>query len=206
MKVLNLYSGLGGNRKLWEGVEVTAVELDPTVAKFYQDHFPDDIVIVGDAHQYLLDNHQAFDFIWSSVPCPTHSRARFWASKGGRYDAVYPDMQLYQEVIFLDHFYEGKWVVENVNPYYKPLIQPTAKIGRHLFWASFPIAAIGFEDADIQGGTRGDWQELHGFNIEGYQFNQRTDKILRNCVNPELGNHIFNESQREGLFTLSEIA
>ena len=29
MKVLNLYCGIGGNRKLWEDVEVTAVELDP---------------------------------------------------------------------------------------------------------------------------------------------------------------------------------
>lgn len=26
IKVLNLYAGIGGNRKLWEGVEVTAVE------------------------------------------------------------------------------------------------------------------------------------------------------------------------------------
>ena len=28
IKVLNLYSGLGGNRRLWDNCEVTAVELD----------------------------------------------------------------------------------------------------------------------------------------------------------------------------------
>lgn len=42
MKVLNLYSGLGGNRKLWEDVEVTSVELDPEIARIYKKYFPGD--------------------------------------------------------------------------------------------------------------------------------------------------------------------
>src|SRR5680860_1285631 len=83
MDVLNLYAGIGGNRKLWTDCDVTAVEWDEETAKVYQDYFPNDKVIVGDAHQYLLDHYKEFDFIWSSPPCPTHSRARFWASKGG---------------------------------------------------------------------------------------------------------------------------
>ena len=33
MKILNLYAGLGGNRKKWEGHEITAVELNPAIAK-----------------------------------------------------------------------------------------------------------------------------------------------------------------------------
>ena len=74
MKVLNLYACLGGNRLLWDNCEVTAVELDPELARMYQERFPNDTVIVADAHQYLLDHYKEFDFIWSSPPCPTHSR------------------------------------------------------------------------------------------------------------------------------------
>ena len=85
IKVLNLYACLGGNRYKWpsELIEVTAVELDPECIRLYKERFPNDTVIQADAHQYLLDNYKSFDFIWSSVPCPTHSRARFWNSKGG---------------------------------------------------------------------------------------------------------------------------
>ena len=37
LKVLNLYAGIGGNRKLWENVEVTAVEIEPDIATVYQE-------------------------------------------------------------------------------------------------------------------------------------------------------------------------
>ena len=40
MKILNLYSGIGGNRKLWEGHDITAVRSDPDIAKIYNDFFP----------------------------------------------------------------------------------------------------------------------------------------------------------------------
>jgi DNA (cytosine-5)-methyltransferase 1 len=98
MKILNLYACLGGNRYKWnevnEDIEITAVELDPEAARLYQERFPNDTVIVADAHQYLLEHYKEFDFIWSSPPCPTHSRARYWNSSN--YDTttepVYPDM------------------------------------------------------------------------------------------------------------------
>jgi len=128
MKILNLYACLGGNRYKWNDVKsdikVTAVELDTELAKLYQERFPNDKVIVSDAHQYLLDHYKEFDFIWSSPPCPTHSRARYWKSSNydTTTDAVYPDMKLYQEIIFLEHYFKGKYVVENVIPYYEPLI------------------------------------------------------------------------------------
>ena len=54
VKILNLYACLGGNRAKWDevaDVEVTAVELDPELAKLYQERFPNDKVIVADAHQ-----------------------------------------------------------------------------------------------------------------------------------------------------------
>jgi len=146
MKILNLYACLGGNRYRWDEVakeanieiEVTAVELDPELARMYNERFPSDIVIVADAHQYLLDNYKDFDFIWTSPPCPTHSRIRFGQANSDRenYNPVYPDMTLYQEIIFLDNYYKGKYVVENVIPFYEPLI-PAKKRGRHLYWTNF---------------------------------------------------------------------
>ena len=144
MKILNLYACLGGNRYKWnevkEDIEVTAVEWDEELAKLYQERFPNDKVIVADAHQYLLDHYKEFDFIWSSPPCPSHSRARYWNSSN--YDTktpgIYPDMKLYQEIIFLQHYYKGKYVVENVTPYYEPLISAKKK-GRHLYWTNFNL-------------------------------------------------------------------
>ena len=196
MKALNLYAGLGGNRKKWDDVEVTAVEINPEIARFYKDHFPEDEVIVADAHQYLLDHFKEFDFIWSSVECPTHSRVRFWGSKGGRIKPAYPDMSLYQEIIFLKHYFDGLWVVENVVPYYNPLIMGR-KIGRHMFWANFHISVANFKEADINRGSRDEWSLLHGVNIKGYSFGVRTDKILRNCVHSDLGLHILNCARKK---------
>ncbi len=46
MKILNLYAGIGGNRAIWgNNHEITAVELDPEIAKAYLDRFPSDTVI-----------------------------------------------------------------------------------------------------------------------------------------------------------------
>src|SRR5690606_38846063 len=131
MKILNLYAGIGGNRKLWgDEHEITAVEWDQETANVYQDYFPNDKVIVGDAHQYLLDHFKEFDFIWSSPPCPTHSDIRRCGVHSGQCEALYPDMGLYQEIILLQNFapVDVKWLIENVRPYYDPLIPPTKKL------------------------------------------------------------------------------
>ena len=113
MKILNLYAGIGGNRKLWEDVEVTAVEIDPKIAKIYQDFFPQDKMVIGDAHQYLLEHFEEYDFIWSSPPCPSHSVCSHFLKGQGVYR--YPDMKLYEEIIFLKHVFKGKYCVENVD-------------------------------------------------------------------------------------------
>ncbi|MSQ80035.1 MAG: DNA cytosine methyltransferase, partial [Flavobacteriaceae bacterium] len=107
VRVLNLYAGIGGNRKHWENVEVTAVENNESIAKIYQDFYPNDKVIVADAHQYLQDNFMNYDFIWSSPPCPTHSRMRFKAYCNGKGKALFPDMKLYEEILFLQQYTKG---------------------------------------------------------------------------------------------------
>ncbi len=198
LKILNLYCGIGGNRKLWgDKYEITAIENVPEIAKIYQDFFPKDKVIITDAHQYLLEHFEKFDFIWSSPPCTSHSRARMWGWKNdNRVKKLYPDMKLYAEILFLQHYFNGKWIVENVIGYYKPLIEPK-KIGRHYFWSNFSIREIKHEKSDIHKGTIKTWEEkiglsLYGINLGGH----RKDSILRNCVEPELGLHIIQEVLR----------
>ena len=191
MKVLNLYAGIGGNRKLWIDCEVTAVENVPMIAEAYQDLFPDDKVVVADAHQYLLDHYKEFDFIWSSPPCPTHSDIRRMGVGAGMYDAEYPDMALYQEIILLKQFFKGKWVVENVKPYYEPLV-PAKEIERHLFWTNFDITHREFNNKRKHRQIKGS-AEVYGFDLSKYKLPNKRE-ILRNMVNPELGLYIFNQA------------
>ena len=207
MKILNLYACLGGNRYKWnevkEDIEVVAVEWDEELAKLYQDRFPNDTVIVADAHQYLLDHYQEFDFIWSSPPCPTHSRARF--SRRNTTTPIYPDMKLYQEIIFLDKWVKGKYVVENVIPYYQPLI-PAQKRGRHLYWTNFNLPNdLNERKASIMEGKNEvqKWCEFHNFDFTKYKGKQRTDKIARNLVDYEAGKTIFETAL--GIITKSDI-
>lgn len=196
MKVLNLYSGIGGNRKQWQNVEVTAVEYNEEIAGIYKDHFPNDTVIVADAHEYLLKHYKEFDFIWSSPPCPTHSRARYWGSKGGTCEVMYPDWKLWQEILFLKHYAGCKWVIENVIPFYEGdiFLQPSVELQRHLFWSNFVIKPLEFEREQVINTTK-PTDTVFGFNISKYKINHRKDQILRNLVNPELGLYIFEQAQ-----------
>jgi DNA (cytosine-5)-methyltransferase 1 len=200
MKVLNLYACLGGNRYKWDEVaieagiemEVTAVELDPEAARLYQERFPNDIVIVADAHQYLLDHYKDFDFIWSSPPCPSHSRARNYNTK---YKAIYPDMKLYEEIILLETRYKGKYCVENVIPYYEPLIA-AQKRGRHLYWTNFILPncinerKLNFSFGNSANETK-KLCEFHDYDFYKYKGEQPRDKMARNLVDYEAGRTIF---------------
>jgi len=194
MKVLNLYAGIGGNRKLWEDVEVTAVEIDEKIAGIYQDFFPDDKMVIGDAHQYLLDHYKEFDFIWSSPPCPTHSKMRRWLTmQKEATKPVFPDMTLYEEIIFLRSYFEGKHCVENVSSYYTPLIKPQ-EIGRHYYWANFMIREFKPKDKRvIRDRTWQELQEIYGFDISKYDGIDKR-KTLRNCVEPEIGQLILDSA------------
>jgi DNA (cytosine-5)-methyltransferase 1 len=208
MKILNLYACLGGNRYKWDEVaqdanieiEVTAVEWDEDLARLYQERFPNDIVIVADAHQYLLDHYKEFDFIWSSPPCPSHSRARYWNSSNYETttEAIYPDMMLYQEILFLQHYYKGKWIIENVIPYYEPLIQ-AKKIGRHLYWTNFILPNnLNERKYRISGNKQNPQKDelknlcvFHDYDFQNYKGKQSVIKIARNLVDYEAGRTIF---------------
>lgn len=190
MKILNLYSCIGGNRKKWGNEhKVTAVEIDLKIATIYKSYFPEDEVIVGDAHEYLLKHYSEFDFIWSSPPCPKHSRARFWALGNGTVPPVYPDMKLYEEIIFLKHHFKGKWIVENVIPYYTPLIQDFKKVGRHLIWSNFNIG--NFETKPFERDNYRAMAEEYGFDLDKFNIS-RKDRLLRNLVHPDYGKYILD--------------
>lgn len=193
MKILNLYAGIGGNRKLWgDEHDVTAVEYDENIAQVYQDHFPKDTVVVADAHQYLLDHYKEFDFIWSSPPCQSHSSFRHNICVRYRgTEPVYPDMTLYQEILFLKHHHEGKWVVENVKPYYKYLIEPSVTLMRHPFWSNFEIPEKEFEKDNIRKAQIPQLSAKYGYDLSGYRLSNKR-QILRNCVDPLIGKYILD--------------
>lgn len=192
MKILNLYAGIGGNRKLWSDEhEVTAVEIEPKIAEVYQSLFPNDKVVVEDAHEYLLNHYKEFDFIWSSPPCQSHSsfRKNICVRFRGT-PAVYPDMSLWQEIIFLQNYCNIPWVVENVNPYYDCIIDPSVKLDRHLFWSNFKIEQRIFKKDNIRKAQIPDLQDKYGFDLSEIKISNKR-QILRNCVEPEIGLHIF---------------
>tara|TARA_B100001939_G_C16918083_1_gene607921 strand:+ start:327 stop:986 length:660 start_codon:yes stop_codon:yes gene_type:complete len=201
MKILNLYACLGGNRYKWgDDHEITAVEWDKELAKLYQERFPNDKVVVADAHQYLLDHYKEFDFIWSSPPCPTHSKIRTTQKNQDFYIPKYPDMSLYQEIIFLNEHFKGKYVVENVIPYYTPLI-PAQKRGRHLYWTNFNIPSNidRVEAKGMIGGQINDEAnklcEFHKIDrkfLNRYKGKQSKLKIIRNLVDYEVGKTILD--------------
>jgi DNA (cytosine-5)-methyltransferase 1 len=187
MKILNLYAGIGGNRKLWGAEhEITAVELNEDIAKIYKDFFPNDNVVVADAHQYLLHHFKEFDFIWTSPPCPSHSRVRKVTEQQNK--PIFPDMKLYEEILLLEGYFKGKWVVENVISWYDPLIKPY-QFREHYYWANFVID--GKKNAfRCHDGKNTELQEVKGFDLSKYSGIDKT-KILRNCVEPEAGKIIF---------------
>ena len=192
-KILNLYAGLGGNRALWgDNHEITSIEYNPEIARLYKEKFPGDTVIVTDAHQYLIDHVlDGWDFIWSSPPCPSHSRL----NTDGNNKPRYPEMSLYQQIIMLNNnWYKGKFVIENVIPYYEPLVYPSVIIDRHYFWNNFNCSKIEVKKEKSiakQTGTN----ERFGFSLKG-AITKGLDKrqCLRNLVDPSVGLHFLNRA------------
>lgn len=210
IKLLNAYGGIGGNRKHWDSslFEITAIEQNESIANVYANYFPQDTIIVTDAHQFIRKYYKNYDIIWASPPCPSHTRLNTTMVSQGR-EIEYPAMELYQEIIYLRTFHKGLFVIENVIPYYPPLIQPTRILDRHYWWANFYIPDIKISRgkgqllADL---TIQEYEKLLGFHLEKFKITgARKLQVLRNCVLPLTGLHIINAALaqlefKKGLF------
>ena len=197
MRILNLYAGIGGNRKLWgNDHEITAVEYDEGIATIYGDLFPGDTLVIGDAHQYLLEHHKEFDFIWSSPPCQTHSSFRYNIDVKLRgSEEKYPDMTLYEEIIFLKYHSDSLWVIENVVPYYGAMLNPV-KRNRHLYWANFDLPEVPKTAEKLRSMNKiSELEELHGYDLSAYKLPNKR-QVLRNVVDPNVGRLFLNEVTR----------
>ena len=96
--------------------------------------------------------------------------------------------------MFLENYYGGKYCVENVIPYYEPLI-PAKKIGRHLYWTNFRLPNdLGERKHSIMESKdeTKKWCEFHNYDFTKYKGTQPVQKIARNLVDYEAGKTIFN--------------
>ena len=89
--------------------------------------------------------------------------------------------------------FKGKWVVENVIPYYTPLIKPTCKLQRHLFWANYEIGDKAFVKEVLRDSQIPQLSALHGVNLDQYKLPNKR-QVLRNAILPELGLHVFQHA------------
>ena len=93
----------------------------------------------------------------------------------------------------MEHHFKGKYTIENVIPYYEPLI-PAQKRGRHLYWCNFKLPQdLGereFQMAGLDEVNR--LCEFHDYDFYQYKGEQRIDKLARNLVDYEAGLTIFN--------------
>jgi len=195
MKILNLFAGIGGNRTLWGTQhQITAIENNEKIAEIYKKRFPQDEIIITDAYEYLLWNYDKFEFIWASPPCQTHSWANNWLHTQGI--RRYPDMALWQLIIFLRKFSDYKnygkkldkikilYVVENVKPYYESLIKPDFILQRHYFWSNIQIPNEGFKFSKIsiinaKAKTRRNNQDYYQQLCDYHHINKEIIDLLR---------------------------
>lgn len=198
MKILNLYAGIGGNRKLWgHDHDIVSVEYDEKIAAVYADLWPDDTLIVGDAHEYLRLHHAEFDFIWSSPPCQTHSSFRYNINVRFRgSEEKYPDMSLYEEILFLKYHAKPHtlWLVENVVPYYGAFLDPV-KRNRHLYWSNFELPEVPKTEEKIRTQQIPDLEKLHGFDLSSHRLPNKR-QVLRNVVDPNVGRLFLEAVER----------
>lgn len=211
-KILNLFAGFGGNRSSWKNVQVDAVEIEPEIAKIYKKRFPEDQVFVQDVDSFLRDknnNLEDYDLIWASPPCTTHSQMQKFPRSETTRIAIPRMDQIYGLMIWFPRNYSGKWVIENVQPYYIAPIPRTVFIDRHYFWANFPIKKTTFRNGTNwkHGKIGGIMRKPISLLIKeldltpvladikatfGRHTKKRYEQVIRNCVDPKVGKYILD--------------
>ena len=208
MKILNLFAGIGGNRTLWGTQhQITAIENNEKIAEIYNKRFPTDEVIVDDAYEYFINNYENYDILWASPPCISHSRNNYglngYVYKNKRRKIQLPDLRLYSLILFCKHMFKGKYLIENVIPYYEPLIKPDFIRGRHMYWTNVDI--IFKQRTKEYIGSFGTYEKkeiieeyaakrkislsiFDGFNLGKYKQNQ----IIRDMILPEEGKYLLD--------------
>lgn len=110
-------------------------------------------------------------------------------------------MKLYSLIIFLDIWFKGNWVVENVRSYYNPLIKPTAIIDHHFIWSNISLRNKKYsrpgnlKDLNTEilcGLLHIDYEFIKSFTIKNWGNHDSKRQILRNCVLPEVGKYILD--------------
>ena len=102
-------------------------------------------------------------------------------------------MTLWQEILFLKTWFKGYYIIENVIPYYEPLIKPTCELHRHYLWSNFYISKIDFEKLETCKKEKEKEFLEYKFNYDLSKYSGIDKrKVLRNCVIPELGKHILD--------------
>lgn len=170
MKILNLFAGPGGNRRLWNDPSdtITAVENNEAVASQYRQSYPGDNLFVTDAYRFVEKNYEKYDFIWASPMCNRNSRFALY------HDQAMPDFRLYELIVFLDTHYHGLYCVENVVSWFRPLIEPLRR-GRHYLWTNF-------------------W--LPEFNVRGKKLEEfQKGDPRRQMVDQELGKYVLDAAK-----------
>jgi DNA (cytosine-5)-methyltransferase 1 len=93
----------------------------------------------------------------------------------------------------LENWFKGKYVVENVKPYYDYLIKPSVEIGRHPYWCNFKVEKLEIKNIDISRSTKEELSEYLGIPIPQY----KARLLLRNCVEPKIGKHFLDAAINE---------
>lgn len=214
IKILILFSGIGGNRTSWGNeYDITAIEFESWIADIYKARFPLDLVKTEDAMEFLRWNFEKYDIIWISPPCKTHTNMTSLQWKNNSRPPISRMDQIYGVIDYLRKWGNrfGKcplWIIENVVPGYVPLVKPTVKLNRHLYWSNFPIPKKKFKKLvkfNIPRKKRGikyetpldvialanqiDYNWLIS-NFKLTKIQQRT--ILRNCDDYRVGEYILD--------------
>lgn len=170
------------------------------IAETYRDNFPDDTIIVKDVLSFVkTEDISIYDFIWTSPPCTTHT---MWTMTRG-YNI--PDLtSLYGLILFFGYILKDtNWIVENVRPWYTPLINPTFKLGRHYFWSNRKIPEKDFKDENerynIYRSSFGQLSKLYQLNVDRIKSLNKLDRrqIVRNIVSPEIGLYVFQKMTKQ---------